>query len=122
MVGGDQPVHLVDGGGMRKQRGGVPIIAHAQSDEVETGAFGTLQPEAIAQFRFVAGRGHVRLQFTLHAVNLAWMERHVIEQGLAGHVVVAVGVVGGHGALIDPVKIELVPGHARAPGLVGVGQ
>ena len=41
---------------------------------------------------------------------------------LQRHAVVAVGVGRRHAALVHPVDFQLVPGHARAPGLCGVGQ
>ena len=38
----------------------------------------------------------------------------VIEQGLSGHAVVAVGVVGGDVALVAPEDLGLVPGDEGA--------
>ena len=64
--------------------------------------------------------GSFRIEFAFHAMNLTGVQWNVVEQCFTGHAVVAVGVVGRHQALVDPVEVELVPGHTRAPGLIGV--
>jgi hypothetical protein len=64
----------------------------------------------------------LRIEFALHAVNLLGLERDVVEERLAGHAEVAFGVVGWDGAFVDPEEVEVIPGHAPAPGLVGVGE
>jgi len=66
--------------------------------------------------------GGLRLEFAVHAVNLLGLEGDVIEERFAGHAEVALCVVGGDGALVDPEEVEVIPGHAPAPGLVGIGE
>ena len=122
LVGDDQAAHLVDGFGVGEERGGVPVVAHAQGDQVKARALGAFQAEAVAQLGLIARCGDMGVQFALHAVNLLRLERDMIEESFAGHAVVAVRGIGRNGALIHPVEVKVFPGHAGPPGLVGVGE
>ena len=122
VVGHGEAAQLVERGAMGKQRGGVAVRAHAQGDEVEAWGLGSLQAEAVAQLGLVAGGGGLGVKLSLDTVNLLWLEGHVVQHGLAGHAVVAVGVVRGYATLVHPVEIQVFPRHAAAPGLIGVGE
>ena len=70
MVGDRKAAHLVNRGGVGKDRSRMAVIAHAQRHQIKARTLGALQPEAVPQLRLVARCGYLRLQLALDAVNL----------------------------------------------------
>src|SRR5579863_2349286 len=122
MVRRDQAAHLMDRLSVREQRSGMTIRAHAQLDQIKSWRLRALEPKGIAQLRLIPSRRDVGLELALHAVNLRRAHRHMVEHRLARHAEIRVGVVRRNAALIHPEELQLVPRHARPPGLSRIGQ
>jgi len=122
LVGDDEAADFVDGFGVREERGGVAVVAHAEGDDIEARGFGAFEAEAAAQVVFVLRSGYFWLEFALHAVNLLGAHADFIEERFAGHAVVAFGVVGRDGAFIDEEELERGPRHAIQEWMRGVGE
>ena len=95
VIGHRDAADLMQSLGVRKERGGMGIVAHAQLDQVEDGHFRSFQPIVRADRRLVARRGLFRIQLTLDADDVVRMQGHLVQQQIAGSAIVAVGAVGG---------------------------
>ena len=98
------------------------IVAHAEGDDIEAWGLGSLEAEGAAEVVFILGGGDLGLELAVDAVDLLGAEVDVVEEGFAGHAVVAVGVVGGDGAFVNEEEFEFGPRHALEEGVVGVGE
>ena len=66
--------------GALKKRRGVAIRSHPKGDQIEGWEFSVLKLEASAHLGFVAGGGNFGVELALNAMNLAGLERHMVEQ------------------------------------------
>ncbi len=123
-LGGHDPaVGLVDGGRAGEQRGRVAVLPHPEQHEVEPG---TLHPRRQALRRAEGApqqslvlRGRLnRIRLTADPVHLPLAQRHVIEQCLLRHQVVAVRIERGDAPLVSPEHVDPVPVDALdRPGI-----
>src|SRR3954452_19545675 len=81
------------------------------------------RPRAVGKGKIIAQRIFIRLgrgagtALGFDAVNVFLWNRDVREQRLVSRSIIAVGMIGRHGALIAPEKMRRVPRHPRAKSL-----
>jgi hypothetical protein len=105
-------------GRLREDRRGVPLGADPEQQHVE-GRHVLVGGRRRHQLVGVAGGGGVRVVAVraargAHRVHARRVEVEVVEQRLPGLPLVAVGVVGGHEALVAPPHVDPAPVDARA--------
>ena len=104
---------LVQGGGAGEQAGGVAVAADAQQDQVEAGH--AVRPgghDAADGLLVLGGALGQVLAVGGHGVDVARLDRQVVQQRPLDHAVVALDVVVGHVALVAE---EDTARSARAP-------
>ena len=79
MIGDAKPADFVDRLRVRKERGGMTIVTHAQRDEVERGRLRTFELHAVAQVAFIAVCGFLGVEFTFHAEDIRLGDRHLAQ-------------------------------------------
>ena len=89
------------------------VGTEAEQDEVESGD-GLC--EELAEEVFILAGGAVGVTRAGEGVDLVGGDGDVIEEGFAGHAIVALGVVGGHAAFVGEEDMGLRPGEGVAPG------
>ncbi len=78
----------------------MPVRTHAQDEHIERGG----------ELAAVVGGGRIQIAaFALDAVNARLRNRHMRQQGLHRHPVVALGVIAWNGALVAEIDFDPVP-------------
>lgn len=85
------------------------VGTEAEVDHVERGQEAFFEAEEILEVLEVAFSGGVGTKLTVDAMNLRGRQVEGVQESFAGETVVAVGVVGGDAALVDPEDMDLVP-------------
>ena len=85
-------------------------------DHVEGGQTAFFEAEKILEVLDVALSGVVGAKLAVDAVDLRGEQLEGVQKGFAGEAIVAVGVVGGDTALVDPKEMDLVPVEGIAGG------
>ena len=98
------------------------IGAHPQRNHIKSGDLRAFQTKALPNVKFVSGRGFFGIELALDTKDLGLAQGHLVQQGLAGHAVVAIRVVGGNTAFVDPIEFEVFPGNLLPVLGAGVGQ
>src|SRR5215213_3700995 len=104
-VGDDPPVGNVESPGLREQAPRVTILPKASEDEVEPRDI--IRSEELAQLPLVGCGCLLGGQLAAHPVDASYA--YVREEGLAGHPVVRVLVIGGDGTLVPEEDVDLAP-------------
>ena len=94
----------------------MPVAAEAEEHEVEHGqlALGALERGERTQVPLVGRRRGARPLFPVHAVHVDLRQRHVLEERVPCHAVVAGGIIRRHAALVAPVELDAAPGDLLA--------
>src|SRR5579859_553385 len=90
------------------------IWPHAEVDQIHTRKLTRAQMKVHAQLIFVESGGSSRVQLRMDTMNLRRAERQFIEQCLACHAEVAVGVIGSDRTVVAPIELHPRPIHLIA--------
>ena len=107
--GGGDVGAVVEQGLAGEEAGSVGVGTEAEVDHVERGQEAFFEAEEILEVLEVALSGVVGTKLTVDAMNLRGGQVEGVQKSFAGETVVAVGVVGGDAALVDPEDMDLVP-------------
>jgi hypothetical protein len=94
----------------------VGVGTEAEVDHVERGQEAFFEAEEILEVLEVALSGVVGTKLAVDAVDLRGGEVEGVQESFAGEAIVAVGVVGGDTALVDPEDMDLIPVEGIAGG------
>src|ERR1700735_2283208 len=98
----------------------MPIVAHAEMDDIEDRHLGAFQTEVTADGRLITRRAFFRIPFPFDANRVVRRQGHLREKKLAYDAVIAVGMFGRNAAFVDPEDPETIPGNGIAVWPVGV--
>src|SRR5271154_2991443 len=119
MIRNRDPPQFVKRSCMRKQRRGMPVVAHSQRQYVESWSLRAFKAELSSDRALVASRCRIGLQLAFNAKDLLRLQRNLAEHRLARHAVVAVRMVRWNAAFINPVKLDLLPRHGLQERVCG---
>src|SRR5580704_4804075 len=99
-----------------KQRGGVAVRPHTEQHDVEQRPDG-IEPVAAViglELALIYASGVCHRSFEPNAVDILGRDRHMRDHGVAGHAVIAVGVVPRDEPVVAPEQMHAIPRHLVA--------